>query len=370
MEIHFDLCWSLGLGQAERIEPELFELLQSIYERGSLRVAAKERGISYRHAWGIMQKWEGALGQPLARLERGRGATLTPLGQKLLWGQRRINARLRPELESLASELAAELREAMQVETGPPVRVFASHGLALPLLRNLLQAKRGIQLDLQFRGSLDCVRLLSSSKCHMAGFHLPEGALGARLAPRFRRFLDPKTEVLIHVARRRQGLITAKDNPKGIRSVADLVQRLVQFVNRQPASGTRMIFDLLLEEAGIAPDQIQGYNTEEFTHMAVAAMVASSGADAGFGIEAAACHFGLNFIPITWENYWFAVRRDALANFAVSEIVSMLRSNEFKTQAGTLPGYDTSQAGMVVPIESVIAYGELPGSLLAKGGAS
>lgn len=354
MEVRIELCWSLGTAQAEPLEPQLFQLLQYIHERGSLQVAARARGISYRHAWGLMQKWEGRLGQPLAHLERGRGATLTALGHKLLWGQRRINARLGPELESLASELAAELRDAMQIES-PLLRVFASHGLAIALLRELLHAKRRIRLDLQFRGSLDSVRLLRSSKCDMAGFHVPEGSLGARLAPRFRRWLDPKTDVLIHAVRRRQGWIIPKDNPKGMRSVADLARGELQFVNRQPGSGTRMIFDLLVQDSGIAPEQIKGYSAEEFTHLAVAAMVASGGADAGFGIEAAARHFGLHFIPVTWENYWFALKRDSLAGFAVSELLSMLRSAEFIAQAGALPGYDPSQAGVIAQVDSVIA---------------
>ena len=352
METRFDLRWALGITQAEPVEPELFQLLQLIHERGSLQAAAKERRISYRHAWGLMQKWEGLLGQPLACLERGRGATLTRLGQKLLWGQRRIHARLGPALESLASEIAVELRDAMGIEnSGPPLRVSASHGFAIPLLRDLLHAKRGLDLDLQFRGSLDCLRLLSGSKCDMAGFHLPEGSLGTRLAPRFRRYLDPKTQVLIYAVRRRQGLITAKQNPKCIESVADLVKRSVRFINRQPGSGTRMIVDLLLEDAGVSPDRIQGYNTEEFTHLAVAAIVASGAADAGFGIEAAAGQFHLNFIPVTWENYWFAVSRETLASLAVSEMISMLRSAEFREQVGALPGYDTARSGVIVPVD-------------------
>jgi putative molybdopterin biosynthesis protein len=91
-------------------------------------------------------------------------------------------------------------------------------------------------------------------------------------------------------------------------------------------------------------------------------MVASGAADAGFGIEAAAKHFGLHFIPITWESYCLAVRRAALTRFAVSEFVSVLRSAEFMTQAGALPGYEACQAGAIAEVDSVIAYGELPQS--------
>jgi len=85
VEIRFELRWALGQGQLEGVEPALFQLLQSIAERGSLRLAAKQRGLSYRHAWGLLRKWQRVFGQPLAHLERGRGATLTSLGEKLLW---------------------------------------------------------------------------------------------------------------------------------------------------------------------------------------------------------------------------------------------------------------------------------------------
>ncbi len=362
MDIRFDLRWWFGPGQGEPIEPDLFNLLHAIAEEGSLQAAARRHEISYRHAWGLMQKWEQRLGQSLVLMERGRGASLTPLGQKLLWGERRAQARLGPILESLASELSAELRAARSVERKPALSIMASHGLAVALLRDLLDARQTVQLDLQFRGSQDALRLFAQGKCDIAGFHLPEGALGARIAPRFRRYLDPARVVLLRVVRRRQGLMTAKGNPKRIELIADLVKRGARFVNRQPGSGTRIITDLLVEDAQIDPGQIKGYHSEEFTHMAVAAMVASGAADAGFGIQAAASRFKLHFIPVTWENYWFAVARDSLASFMISEVSSVLKSQDYRTQVNELPGYDATSAGQTVSIESIIAYGELPAS--------
>lgn len=291
MEIQLELDWRLGPGRPESLERELFGLLNAIKERGSLQVAARENGLSYRHAWGLMRKWKTLLGQPLVHLERGRGATLTPVGEKLLWGQRRISARLGPELDSLASELASELHGLIHRDPLPPVRIFASHGLAVPLLRDLLQA-RGVPVELQFRGSLDSLRLFAAGKCDLAGFHLPDGSLGARIAPRFARHIDPAGDRLIRVVRRRQGLVTAAGNPLGIAAIADLARPGVRFVNRQPGSGTRLMLDLLLEDAGIEPRGIHGYNNEEFTHLAVAAMVASGAADAGLAIEPVARQFG------------------------------------------------------------------------------
>ena len=353
MEIQLGLNWQMGQGRPERLESELFALLTTIKERGSLQVAARENGVSYRHAWGLMQKWKALLGQPLAYLERGRGATLTPIGEKLLWGQRRISARLGPELDSLASELASELHGLIHRDPLPPLRIFASHGLAVPLLRDLLQARAEVSVDLQFRGSLDSLRLFAAGKCDMAGFHLPDGTLGARLAPRFSRHLDADADQLIKVVRRRQGIVTAAGNPKGIRGVADMARAGIRFINRQPGSGTRLILDLLLEDAGIEPGSVQGYNTEEFTHLAVAAMVASGAADAGFAIEPVAHKFGLHFEPITTEDYWLAVRRNDMGGAAQGDLLALLRSAEYRTAIATLHGYDAGPAGEVHAVSQV-----------------
>ncbi len=364
MEIQLGLSWRLGRGRAEPIEIELFPLLRGIKDRGSLQVAARENGISYRHAWGLMQKWKTLLGQPLAHLERGRGATLSPMGEKLLWGQRRISARLGPELDSLASELASELHGLIRRDQQlPPLRIFASHGLAVPILRDLLQARTEISVDLQFRGSLDALRLFAAGKCDLAGFHLPEGALGERLAPRFARHLDADADQLIKVVRRHQGIVTMAGNPKDIRGIADLARPGTRFINRQPGSGTRLMLDLLLEDAGIEPSLVQGYNTEEFTHLAVAAMVASGAADAGFAIEPVAHQFGLNFEPITTEDYWLAVRRKDMSGIAQGELITLLRSQEFRAAVSGLRGYDATPAGEISMVGQVFTQprpGRLP----------
>jgi molybdate transport repressor ModE-like protein len=352
--IHLDLRWHFGESPAEEVEPDLFQLLQAIQEFGSLQLAAKKGEISYRHAWGLMQKWERLIGHPLATLERGKGARLTPLGEKFLWGQRRVLARLGPELESLASELDAELRLLLSRGTPAPLRITASHGLAIVMLRDLLHKTSVVKLDLQFRGSLDSLRTLAGSKCDLAGFHLPEGPLGRRVAPQYRRWLDPEDHVLIHVVRRCQGLMTQPDNPKGITTLTDLIKPGVRFVNRQAGSGTRLLLDCLLEEARMDPERITGYHTEEFTHMAVAALVAGGAADAGFGIQAAASQFQLRFVPVVWENYLLAVKRAELSSPGVFELLRILRGAEFRDQVNALPGYDAEQSGTAVPVSQVL----------------
>jgi molybdate-binding protein len=100
----------------------------------------------------------------------------------------------------------------------------------------------------------------------------------------------------------------AAGNPLSIASVADLACSRARFVNRQKGSGTRLWFDHLLEEAGIPPSAIPGYGAEEFTHQAVAAVIASGAAEAGLGVRAAAERFGLAFVPVGRETYYLAAR--------------------------------------------------------------
>jgi molybdate transport system regulatory protein len=53
------------------IEEDRYKLLQLIKEKGSLKAAAGEMGISYRKAWGDIKKAEELLGYELIIRQRG-----------------------------------------------------------------------------------------------------------------------------------------------------------------------------------------------------------------------------------------------------------------------------------------------------------
>ncbi|MGH8474864.1 MAG: substrate-binding domain-containing protein, partial [Methylococcales bacterium] len=232
------------------------------------------------------------------------------------------------------------------------LQIAASHGLAVAKIPELARTQFQLDLDMQFHGSLDSLQLLKGGRCEVAGFHLPEGDAGARFLPRIRRFLNPENDALIYAVRRRQGLMTAQENPHAIRNLADLTRTPVRFINRQKNSGTRTTFDLLIEDGGIDAARIQGYHNEEFTHLAVAALVASGAADCGFGIEEAAKQFNLHFIPFNWEAYWFALAKSKFNTPGVVNFLRLLRSPEFHAKVTELSGYECSRAGSVVMPDS------------------
>ena len=338
-------AWLVSNEAGDELDPQLFPVLQAIHDAGKLTVAAAKAGLSYRHAWNLIGRWSDFFGSPLVNLERGRGTTLTPLGEKLLWAEQRINARLAPQLESLASELNLEISK-LVTKARSTLRIHASHGFAVAKLPELLQAHSQIQLDLRYLGTQESLASVARGACEFGGFHVPEGKLGEQALAQYAKWLLPGQK-LIHLVTRTQGLFLAKGNPKNIRGFADLGRPGAVFINRQRGSGTRLIIDQLLEEAGVDHQRLDGYQTEEFTHAAIAAYVASGMADAGFGVEPAARQFALDFLPMAKERYFLICRDETLQLPEAGELIGLIRGKAFLDLIAGLPGYTAPVAGKV-----------------------
>jgi putative molybdopterin biosynthesis protein len=294
--LDLDLVWTASGAPRKVIDSVLFELLDAIKHTGKLTAATHQVGVPYRQAWGLITAWSERMGQPLVIKRQGRGTRLTDLGERLLWIRERISARLSPYLESASSEIEQQLNEVLH-EPQQALCIFASHDLVLAELRDYLRGRPGPKLDVRFVGSLDSVMALCKSRCEIAGFHVPEGTFGRQVLQSFEPWLKPRVQRLIRFVRRRQGLIVASGNPLKIQSLADVVRTKARFINRQRGSGTHTALDYMLKEQRIDNCEISGYYTEEFTHLAVAAAVASGVADVGLGIEAAARKLKIDFIP-------------------------------------------------------------------------
>ena len=237
--------------------------------------------------------------------------------------------------------------------------VYASHDLALPLLRDHAEA-HGLHIDLRFAGSTDALRALAHGRCDVAGFHVP--ALAAGKQPAFARALkslvQPGRHKLIASHRRRQGLIVASGNPRALHAVADLAQPGLRYVNRQPGSGTRLLAEHLLAEAGVVAENIHGFHGPcEDTHVAVAAAVASGAADAGLGIEAAAAQFNVAFVPLVDEDYYLLCRKEALDSAALVRLREWLAGPDWRAALASLPGCTPhASAGSVLALTKALPW--------------
>ena len=358
LQVKFVYSWVSGEQGAEVMDANLLQLLYHIHRTRSLNKAAQEVGLSYRYVWGLTSKWERLMGQPLVIIEKGQGTHLTPFGEKLLWAEQRVKARLAPQLESLSTELEQAFRGFLHGHL-PGLSIHASHDLALAKLRDRFADDPDRRIDLRFHGSLDSLKSLAAGRCHLAGFHIAENQGKASLSHiSYRKWLRPRVHRLVHFVTRQQGLMMAKGNPKGIRGLEHLTREELRFINRQPGSGTRLLFEQLIWDAGINKRAIHGFDTEEFTHLAVAATIAGGMADAGFGIKAAAVQYGLDFIPLTNEHYFLIGHKDMLERPAAADLIKFIASAEFRSVVAGLAGYDASQSGRVMDIRTALPWFE------------
>jgi putative molybdopterin biosynthesis protein len=229
------------------------------------------------------------------------------------------------------------------------IMVVGSHDLALDVLANHLHKKYPQRsLSSSNVGSLGGLLALKRREAHLAGSHLLDEDSGEYNVPYVKRLLGDQEIFIVNLVYREQGLMVKKGNPKGIGSLADLGKQEVGFINRQRGAGTRVLLDFKLKELGIAPEQIKGYDRVAFTHLAVAAAVASGAVDAGLGILTAARALDLDFIPVVRERYDLVIPRVYYESPVLEPLLATLQDNSFKAEVEKLGGYDACHMGQVI----------------------
>ncbi len=228
-------------------------------------------------------------------------------------------------------------------EIAQSVLALGSHDPMLDLLAQTM-AERGQRLVSANVGSLGGLVALRRQEAHLAGIHLLDPDTGEYNLRYISEYLPALPVRLVTFAHREQGLMIAAGNPLGIESLADLTR--VRFVNRQRGAGTRLLLDYELNQRGISPDNVSGYDHEEYTHLAVAAAVASGVADCGLGVRSAALALDLSFIPVGWERYDLCIPAEYLEHAGVKVLLDCLQDDNFKVLLAHQPGYDTRETGV------------------------
>ena len=166
---------------------------------------------------------------------------------------------------------------------------IGSHDITLDILSDEIRNRgNDIRIASGNVGSLGGLLALKKGTAHMAGCHLLDIQTGEYNISYIRKYLEGVPVHVFNLVERDQGLIIQKGNPKEVKGIGNLKRDDITFVNRQPGSGTRILFDYKLKEMGIDPARINGYENEEYTHMNVAVSVLNGMADVGLGIMAAA----------------------------------------------------------------------------------
>ncbi len=223
---------------------------------------------------------------------------------------------------------------------------IGSHDMLLDVISDMMSGEsEGVRLSSTHIGSLGGLMALKRGEAHITPTHLLDEETGIYNESYIRSLFPGEEMVLVKGVGRIQGIMVAPGNPLGIKSVEDLVR--ARYVNRQRGAGTRVLFDYKLKQAGISPEEIDGYDAEAATHMAVAAQIAGGEADCGMGVYSAAHAMGLDFIPVGEEEYDFAMRPETLEMPEMKSFLRILTSNEFKAELEKLGGYSTDKTGEI-----------------------
>jgi putative molybdopterin biosynthesis protein len=223
---------------------------------------------------------------------------------------------------------------------------IGSHDLIMDYIATLLEKREvgpgepKIHLSSAHVGSMGGILALSRGEAHIAPIHLLDEETGEYNTSYIKKYLGNRKIALVKGVKRQQGFIVAKGNPKNIRTIEDLARKEVTFVNRQKGSGTRILTDYLLKKNSIDSSLIKGYDRDMTTHMAVAAAVSAGTADVGVGVFSAAKAMGLDFIPIGYEEYDFAVPEQFMETEMIRAFLEVLRSEDFKKILEELGGYE------------------------------
>ena len=179
--LHIDIepVWRFRKEGSPQTIVVMLRVLNEIRKTGKLTSAAADAGLSYRHVWNCVEQWSDFFGVPLVETRRGKGTTLTAFGEKLVWAGQRMQARLGPQLENLAQELATEIKPFLH-QRPSVIRVHASHGFAVSKLRELLDREPGIGVDLRYVSNQNSLVSLAQGACDLSGVHLPRGELRAQ----------------------------------------------------------------------------------------------------------------------------------------------------------------------------------------------
>lgn len=238
-------------------------------------------------------------------------------------------------------EVEIELYKSAE-ELGNTLVSIGSHDLILDIIADK------ISLSSSHVGSMAGLMALKRGETTIAPTHLLNMETGEYNVSYIRELFPDTKMALIKGVTRIQGIMVKKGNPLGIKGVEDLIR--CRYVNRQKGAGTRVLLDYKLKELNINPEQIDGYDKEATTHMAVAALVAKEDIDAGMGIESAAKAMNLDFIEVGPEEYDFAIRLDSLQLPEVQAFIQVLKSDDFHNKLAKMGGYGWERSGEVVYI--------------------
>lgn len=314
--------------------PRIIEALMSRPVYSAMGVDQFVRATLGRVGANLMCTPSGKGAGAVMSLVRGDGILTIPAGSEGVGAGERVQVEL--------------LRDPSEIES--TLVVIGSHDNVLDLIANQLHKNRpSVRLSSAHVGSMGGIMAIRRGEAHIAGCHLLDEQTGEYNVSFIQRLLAGKALKLVNLCYREQGFIVKKANPKNIHSFRDIADHGLTFINRQGGAGTRLLTDKILKEEGVQPSSLYGYDHEEYTHMSVAAAVASGSVDAGMGIRAAAVALDLDFVAVAEERYDLIIPTDFYGDDKITALLKLIGDDsDFHNRITALGGYDLRDCGSIV----------------------
>ncbi|CAH2714437.1 hypothetical protein BACCIP111895_01600 [Neobacillus rhizosphaerae] len=257
------------------------------------------------------------------------------------------HAELERYKENTKAPAKKHLSEPIPIIPSLSIRLSGSHDFLVEHFIKQATNTLNLQIQPSYIGSLEGLMMLYRGQCDIAAIHLLDPTSQEYNLPFIHQLFVYESILVLRLAAREQGFIVAKGNPKKIEDFHDLTRKDVQFINRQKGAGTRFLLDSKLLSYGIDPSKINGYGSEEWNHLSAASYISRGMADVTFGIQSAASHLGLDFIPVAKENFDLVFRFTDENKQSLTKLIHYLQSNNFKNSLTDLEGYSISELGKI-----------------------
>lgn len=351
LNLRVNAIWKLDNGEQIDIDQKLLQSLKAIDESGSLSLACKALGVSYRTLWSQVQHYNLVFGEELVATHGRAGACLTRFGHRLLWMVEQGRVRLAPDMGAVVEQLNAEWLYGQ--DNKPWISLALSDDVVLQDLFQTSSLYQQLQVSLRWLGSIASLSALHRGEVRVAGCHLPIGSeVHSEVHQIMRRWLRGNNLSVIELFEREVGWMSRHSQTPP--TLDDVSKNQALLVNRNSSSSTHHQLNALITKACLKADSLPGYFHEENSHLAVACTIAAGHGDLGLGIRAAAEHYKLQFRPMSTERYFLVIHTSDLEFHATGILLQWLKSAEVLEKIASTCGYSAPAIGKVSKLESFL----------------
>ena len=219
--------------------------------------------------------------------------------------------------------------------------VVATCDPAAPLLAEEYAVQTGFRMLILVRSSAQALKLLNEGLVHVAGLHVatPEHPEGNLL--KVRATVGTERAMLLRTAQWEEGVVVG--SRASIRSIRGLARARLRWIGREEGSAARECLEQVLGSRRLP-------RSVAFSHSGVVEAVRCGWADAGVCVRACGEEAGLRVLTVRREQHDLCFLAEGQDDPRIAALIRVVQSRSFRRRLHEVPGYDASEAGLLVSV--------------------